>query len=130
YVMGRMDKFYWQPTQEDIVNIVYRMYEKDGITRDEVFEIVEEFPNQALDFYGALRSRTYDRSILEWVNATGGAENLGSHLLKRKKLADFVAPKSVQQRVEDLLESGYDLVKEQKLVMESKLSKDYMKNMD
>ncbi|PIA40865.1 hypothetical protein AQUCO_02400132v1 [Aquilegia coerulea] len=60
---GRMDKFYWQPTREDITNIVCRMYEKDGISRDEVVSIVDTFPNQALDFYGALRSRTYDRSI-------------------------------------------------------------------
>ncbi|GER48540.1 ribulose bisphosphate carboxylase/oxygenaseactivase [Striga asiatica] len=127
---GRMDKFYWQPTQDDIVNIVRRMYEKDGITRDEVVSIVREFPNQALDFYGALRSRTYDRSILKWVNDAGGAENLGTRLLKQKKegkLPVFTAPK---QTVEALLESGYDLVKEQKLIMETKLSKEYMKNID
>lgn len=80
-----------QPTREDIVNIVSRMYEKDGISRKEVASIVDKFPNQgniftismrntklqceaslpsalfiaALDFYGALRSRTYDRSILK-----------------------------------------------------------------
>ncbi|KAK6147949.1 hypothetical protein DH2020_018861 [Rehmannia glutinosa] len=127
---GRMDKFYWQPTQDDIVNIVQRMYEKDGITRDEVVSIVSKFPNQALDFYGALRSRTYDRSILKWVNDAGGAENLGSRLFKQKKdgkLPVFTAPK---QTLEALLESGYDLIKEQKLIMESKLSKEYMKNMD
>ncbi|XP_057791541.1 ribulose bisphosphate carboxylase/oxygenase activase, chloroplastic [Salvia miltiorrhiza] len=127
---GRMDKFYWQPTQEDIVNIVSRMYEKDGITKDEVVSIVREFPNQALDFYGALRSRTYDRSILEWVNDAGGAENLGTRLLKQKrdgKLPVFTPPK---QTLEALLESGYDLIKEQKLIMETKLSKEYMKNMD
>ncbi|KAL2242805.1 ribulose bisphosphate carboxylase/oxygenase activase, chloroplastic [Sesamum indicum] len=127
---GRMDKFYWQPTQEDIVNIVQRMYEKDGITRDEVVSIVSEFPNQALDFYGALRSRTYDRSILKWVNDAGGAENLGSRLLKQKKegkLPVFTAP---EQTLEALLESGYDLIREQKLIMETKLSKEYMKNMD
>ncbi|XP_051135805.1 ribulose bisphosphate carboxylase/oxygenase activase, chloroplastic isoform X2 [Andrographis paniculata] len=127
---GRMDKFYWQPTQEDIVNIVHRMYEKDGITKDEVLSIVSEFSNQALDFYGALRSRTYDRSVLKWVNDAGGVENLGRWLLKQKKdgkLPVFTAPK---QTVDRLLESGYDLVKEQKLVMESKLSKEYMKNMD
>lgn len=35
-----------QPTEEDIVNIVSRMYEKDGITKDEVVTIVQEFPNQ------------------------------------------------------------------------------------
>lgn len=36
----------------------------------------------------------------------------------------------VQQTVDALLESGYDLVKEQKLIMETKLSKEYMKNVD
>ncbi|KAL3634072.1 hypothetical protein CASFOL_021126 [Castilleja foliolosa] len=127
---GRMDKFYWQPTQDDIVNIVQRMYEKDGITKDEVFNIVSEFPNQALDFYGALRSRTYDRSILKWVDDAGGADNLGIRLLKQKKdgkLPKFTAPK---QTVEALLESGYDLIREQNLIMETKLSKEYMKNID
>lgn len=127
---GRMDKFYWQPTQEDIVNIVCRMYEKDGITRGEVISIVEEFPNQALDFYGALRSRTYDRSILEWVNEAGGAENLGKRLLKQKKDGDLPVFTPPMQTVEALLESGYDLVKEQKLILENRLSKEYMKNMD
>ncbi|TYH12619.1 hypothetical protein ES288_A06G081800v1 [Gossypium darwinii] len=38
---GRMEKFYWQPTKEDIVNIVHRMYEKDGISKDEVVSIVD-----------------------------------------------------------------------------------------
>jgi hypothetical protein len=36
----------------------------------------------------------------------------------------------VQQSVEALLESGYSLLKEQQLVMETRLSKEYMKNMD
>lgn len=36
----------------------------------------------------------------------------------------------VQQTVDALLESGYDLVKEQKLILETKLSKEYMKNVD
>jgi hypothetical protein len=43
---GRMEKFYWQPTREDIVNIVSRMYEKDGISRKDVISIVDKFPNQ------------------------------------------------------------------------------------
>ncbi|XP_021294141.1 ribulose bisphosphate carboxylase/oxygenase activase, chloroplastic isoform X2 [Herrania umbratica] len=96
---GRMEKFYWQPTHEDIVNIVHRMYEKDGISKDDVVNIVDKFPNQALDFYGALRSRTYDRSI-------------------------------AKQTVDALLESGYSLLREQQLITETKLSKEYMKNMD
>lgn len=35
-----------QPNREDILNIVQRMYEKDGISRDEVEKIVNTFPNQ------------------------------------------------------------------------------------
>nr|GMD33859.1 ribulose bisphosphate carboxylase/oxygenase activase, chloroplastic [Ipomoea batatas] len=119
-----------QPTHEDIVNIVSRMYEKDGITQDEVASIVNKFPNQALDFYGAMRSRTYDRSILKWVEDIGGAEGLGRRFLRQRKdgkLPVFIPP---EQTMEALLESGYGLIKEQKLIMESKLSKEYMKNMD
>ncbi|KAI3717839.1 hypothetical protein L1987_69710 [Smallanthus sonchifolius] len=119
-----------QPTMDDIINIVNRMYEKDGLSKNDVESIVKTFPNQALDFYGALRSRTYDSAILKWVNDIGGPETVGSKLLKRKKdenLPVFVPPK---QTVESLLESGYSLIKEQQLIMENKLSKEYMKNMD
>lgn len=35
-----------QPTHEDIVNIVQRMYEKDGISGKEVVHVVDTFPNQ------------------------------------------------------------------------------------
>ena len=35
-----------QPNQEDILNIVHRMYEKDSISRDEVERVVNTFPNQ------------------------------------------------------------------------------------
>ncbi|KAM7471604.1 hypothetical protein LguiA_009787 [Lonicera macranthoides] len=151
----------WQPTHEDIINIVYRMYERDGISRDQVVSIVNTFPNQALDFYGALRSRTYDRSILEvspnfidglgvrwgkglhWVDDIGGIECLGKKLLKRRKdenLPVFVPPKTIfstymmnlfqQQTIEALLESGNLLIQEQKLIMETKLSKEYLKNLE
>ncbi|KAK9097840.1 hypothetical protein Syun_024885 [Stephania yunnanensis] len=127
---GRMDKFYWQPTLEDIINIVVRMYEKDGISRDAVVGIVETFPNQALDFYGALRSRTYDRSISKVVLVLTSRESVVETLLKRKrddKLPTFIPPK---QTVEALLESGHSLIKEQQLIMETRLSKEYMKNID
>lgn len=127
---GRMEKFYWQPNCEDIVNIVHRMYEKDGISRDEVVRIVETFPNQALDFYGAMRSRTYDRSILKWVDDIGGVDSLGDKLLSQRKgdeLPIFVPP---EQNFEALLESGNSLLKEQQLINESNLAKEYMKNMD
>ncbi|CAI6006705.1 unnamed protein product, partial [Closterium sp. NIES-64] len=43
---GRMEKFYWQPTREDIVNIVYRMYIKDGLSLQDIERLVDTFPNQ------------------------------------------------------------------------------------
>ncbi|XWS19974.1 hypothetical protein CRYUN_Cryun31cG0061900 [Craigia yunnanensis] len=82
--LGRFGEL-MQPTREDIVNIVHRMYEKDGISKDEVVNIVDKFPNQALDFYGALRSRTYDRSISKWIEDIGGVEKLGHKLLRQRK---------------------------------------------
>ncbi|PQQ07318.1 ribulose bisphosphate carboxylase/oxygenase activase chloroplastic [Prunus yedoensis var. nudiflora] len=124
---GRMEKFYWQPNHEDIINIVHRMYEKDGMSRDEVVSIVDTFPNQALDFYGALRSRTYGRP---WVEDIGGVQSLGDKLLKRRKNDNLPAFTPPKQTIEALLESGYSLLKEQQLIMETKLSKEYMKNMD
>ncbi|GAA0158700.1 hypothetical protein LIER_15654 [Lithospermum erythrorhizon] len=127
---GRMEKFYWSPTREDIVNIVARMYEKDGITKDEVVTVVDTFPNQALDFYGALRSRTYDRSILKWVEDTGGVESLTKNLIGRKRMEKLPVFTPPTQTLEALLESGHSLLNEQKLVMTNKLSKEYLKNMD
>lgn len=37
-----------QPTHEDIINIVHRTYERDGISRDGVESIVNTFPNQGM----------------------------------------------------------------------------------
>lgn len=68
--------------------------------------------------------------LLQWVDEAGGMETLGKVLLRRKKTQEvpqFTAP---EQTVEALLESGYSLINEQKLIMETKLSKEYMKNMD
>lgn len=127
---GRMEKFYWQPDREDIVNIVHQMYAKDGLSRKEIISIVDAFPNQALDFYGALRSRTYDQSISKWVYDIGGYEDLGKKLIKGRKdgkLPTFIPPK---QTVKALLEAGRSLVEEQELIMNSRLSKEYLKNMD
>ena len=34
------------PTREDIVEIVHRMYAKDGLSRGAIEELVDTFPNQ------------------------------------------------------------------------------------
>lgn len=126
---GRMEKFYWQPTQEDLIRIVHQMYRSDGLSKDNISQIINTFPNQALDFYGALRSKTYDDKILEWVREIGGAEKMGPLLIKKGHDPKWVQPTvdPPKQNVKDLIEAGFELVEEQKKVMEMRLSDDYMK---
>ncbi|XP_074557592.1 ribulose bisphosphate carboxylase/oxygenase activase, chloroplastic-like [Curcuma longa] len=55
---GRMEKFYWQPDREDIINIVHQMYAKDGISQEEVIRVVDTFPNQGKFGRGAGERKT------------------------------------------------------------------------
>ena len=52
---GRMEKFYWAPTREDRVGVCMGIFQHDGVTRGEVETIVDTFPGQSIDFFGALR---------------------------------------------------------------------------
>ncbi|XP_024524612.1 ribulose bisphosphate carboxylase/oxygenase activase, chloroplastic [Selaginella moellendorffii] len=122
---GRMDKFYWQPSREDLINIVYRMYSKDGLSRVDVETIVDKFPNQALDFYGALKSRACDEELWKWLESNGGPEKLNEIFRQsKKKTIDFNPP---EQTLTSLLKAGTSLVEEQKMVTKMRLSDEYMK---
>jgi hypothetical protein len=52
---GRMEKFYWAPTREDRIGVCMGIFQHDGVTRGEVETIVDTFPGQSIDFFGALR---------------------------------------------------------------------------
>ncbi|CAN6320529.1 unnamed protein product [Urochloa humidicola] len=65
---GRMDKFYWAPTRAD------------GVRRDDVARLVDAFPGQSIDFFGALRARVYDDEVRKWV-AEVGVEKVGRKLV-------------------------------------------------
>ena len=55
---GRMEKFYWAPTREDRIGVCMGIFQHDGVTRGEVETIVDTFPGQSIDFFGALRVST------------------------------------------------------------------------
>ena len=65
-----MDKFYWNPSRDDLVNIVWQMMKEDGISKEQVGIVIDAFPNQSLDFYGAMRSSVYDAQIRRWIAET------------------------------------------------------------
>ncbi|KAK8968569.1 hypothetical protein KSP40_PGU005647 [Platanthera guangdongensis] len=111
---GRMEKFYLQPDHLDVINIVHRMYAKDGISKSEVQCTVDAFPNQALDFYGALRSSTYDEAISKVMGSTHptrsdsswsvstGIERCGHKCVackKGEKLPVFTPPKMILEKL-------------------------------
>ena len=39
----------------------------DGLTFEDMGILLDEFPDQPLDFFGALRSAIYDDQIREWI---------------------------------------------------------------
>ena len=39
----------------------------DGLEFDDMGTLLDEFPEQPLDFFGALRSALYDDQIREWI---------------------------------------------------------------
>ena len=64
---GRMEKFYWNPSLQDKVEIVHQMYKDDGLSMADVEKLLRRFSNQGLDFFGHLRSSTYDNQIRDWI---------------------------------------------------------------
>lgn len=119
---GRMEKFYWEPNREDKIGIVAGIFEPDGLSRSQVEELVETFPNQAIDFYGALRARIYDEQIRDFIYKVG----LDKVSLRVVNSADgppkFPKPDFSLSR---LLEFGNLLVQEQKRIQDMGLVREY-----
>ena len=49
-----------------------QLYKEDGLSRQDIETLVATFGNQALDFFGALRSSTYDSQIRDWMHSVAG----------------------------------------------------------
>lgn len=134
---GRMDKFYWQPTLEDLTNILFQMYKEDGLERSDMQALIKVFPNQSLDFFGALRAATYDNQIREWIKRdvidgditedNNNLKDMGRRLLAKEGLPKF---EPVNLQLQDLLKEGERLVMEQDMVNTMKLSVEYLKNLE
>jgi hypothetical protein len=60
---GRMEKYYWNPTREDRVGVCMGIFNEDNLNRQQVEQLVDAFPGQSIDFFGALRARVYDDKV-------------------------------------------------------------------
>ncbi|KAL3645315.1 Ribulose bisphosphate carboxylase/oxygenase activase 2, chloroplastic [Castilleja foliolosa] len=120
---GRMEKFYWAPTREDRVGVCKGIFRTDNVPDEAVIKIVDSFPGQSIDFFGALRARVYDDEVKKWIGEVG-VENIGRKLVNsREGPPKFEQPKMT---VEKLLEYGMMLVEEQENVKRVQLAEKYM----
>ncbi|KAJ4835284.1 AFG3 protein [Turnera subulata] len=121
---GRMEKFYWAPTREDRIGVCTGIFRTDNVPTQDIVKLVDTFPGQSIDFFGALRARVYDDEVRRWV-ASVGVENIGKRLVNTKEGPPiFEQPKMT---IEKLLEYGNMLVKEQENVKRVQLADKYLK---
>merc|ERR1711937_806099 len=120
---GRMEKFYWNPTGEDRVGICGGIFMEDDVGEAAIEKLVDPFPNQSIDFFGALRARIYDDKVRDFVIDTG-LENLSSRLVNsREGPPKFEKP---FMGIETLLEYGNQIVEEQENVKRVQLADAYL----
>merc|ERR1719359_1288217 len=81
---GRMEKYYWNPTRADHIGVAYGIFKPDGVSKEDVETIIDRYPNQSIDFFGAMRARVYDDKVREFVNEIG-VEGIGKRLVNSKE---------------------------------------------
>ncbi|CAN6705074.1 unnamed protein product [Malus baccata var. baccata] len=109
---GRMEKFYWAPTREDCIGVCIGIFRSDNVAKEDIVKLVDTFPGQSIDFFGALRARVYDDEVRKWIS--GGW---------REGPPTFEQP---NMTIEKLLEYGNMLVQEQENVKRVQLADKYL----
>ena len=118
---GRMQKFYWEPSQEDRLGIVGGMYAGDGLSAADVETLVSRFDAQAIDFFGAVRSQIYDEQITHFIEDIG-IENVAAQVVNAIKIPTFARPNF---HLAHLIAVGESLVAEQERVRTMSLVSEY-----
>jgi ribulose bisphosphate carboxylase small subunit len=119
---GRMEKFYWEPSRDDKVGIVGGIFAEDGLSRQQVEQLVDTFVNQSVDFFSALRSRIYDEQIREFIHQVGFERVSLRVVNSAEKPPEFKKP---DFSLSHLIEAGNLIVGEQQRVETSHLVDDY-----
>ncbi|CAK9323780.1 unnamed protein product [Citrullus colocynthis] len=120
---GRMEKFYWAPTRDDRIGVCKGIFRTDNVADVDIVKLVDTFPGQSIDFFGALRARVYDDEVRKWIYGVG-VDSIGKKLVNsREPPPNFEQPKMTLQK---LLEYGNMLVQEQENVKRVQLADTYL----
>jgi hypothetical protein len=120
---GRMEKYYWNPTREDRVGVCMGIFQEDKVSRGDVEVLVDTFPGQSIDFFGALRARVYDDKVRDFISGIG-VENIGKRLINsREGKVNFEKP---AMPLDILIKYGKQLVDEQDNVKRVQLADAYL----
>ena len=120
-----MEKFYWAPTREDRIGVCIGIFRTDNIPDEDICKLVDTFPGQSIDFFGALRARVYDDEVRKWISEVG-VDTVGKKLVNsREGPPTFQQPKMT---IEKLLEYGSMLVQEQDNVKRVQLANTYLES--
>ena len=119
---GRMEKYYWEPTRDDRIGIVFGIFSGDRVSEGDVAKLIDIFPTQSIDFYGALRSRLYDEQVSAFIR-TVGLEGLSNRIVNSsEKPPEFKSP---DFGLNHLIEVGNSIVREQRRIQELRLVEEY-----
>ncbi|GLJ46153.1 hypothetical protein SUGI_0972300 [Cryptomeria japonica] len=121
---GRMEKFYWAPTRDDLIGICRGIFRADNAHLNAIAKLVDMFAGQSIDFFGALRARAYDDEVRNWISNVG-VENIGKKLINSKEGPP--AFKKPLMTMDKLVEYGQMLIQEQENVKRVQLADKYLK---
>lgn len=132
---GRTDLWMWEPTRGEITKMVHDAL--DGAPgyggESDALELVNAFPSQPLDFFGAIRSRCADDAVRRFIARTG-LENLGGVLCGHRGREggdpgwSASGLTGMDASLRSLLEAGAEIAREQQNVMDARLSREYVAN--
>ena len=120
---GRMEKYYWNPTRSDRIGVCTGIFQFDDVDPNDIETLVDAFPGQSIDFFGALRARVYDDKVRDFITNTG-VENIGARLVNsREGKVEFEKP---SMSLATLMKYGNLIVEEQENVRRVQLADEYM----
>ncbi|NES70980.1 MAG: ribulose 1,5-bisphosphate carboxylase, partial [Okeania sp. SIO2D1] len=98
------------------------MFKTDELSARDIENLVDEFSDQAIDFFSALRSRIYDEQIRDFIHQVG-IEKISKRVVNSvEKIPDFPQPNF---NLSHLLEYGKIMVGEQQRIRELRLVEEY-----